>query len=76
MKKHGGDGLLGKGAISGFDLCEKARSRPYNGRGEGVWNFLFSLSTVTPLHDANDYNDGDACMVRIFLYSIVCFQDI
>ena len=26
--------------------------------------FPFSYTTVTPLHDANDHNDGDACMER------------
>ena len=43
MRKHGGDGLLGKGVIFGFDLHEKARSRPYNGRGVcGPFSFPFS----------------------------------
>ncbi len=46
MRKHGGDGLLGKGGISGFDLLEKARSRPHNGRGGGgpFFHFLTQLS--------------------------------
>ena len=36
------------------------------GEGPGFFFFVFSNSTVTPLHDANDCNDG--CMHgRIFL---------
>ena len=66
MRKHGGDGLPGKGGIFGFDLHEKARSRPYNWQGKGtdLFFFLFPNSTdsLLSLHftTANDYNDG--CM--------------
>lgn len=60
MRKHGVDGLLGKGVIFGFDLREKARSRPYNGRG-GVGPIL--LLTQLSLHFTTQMIiTTDACM--------------
>ncbi len=68
--------MLGKGAIFGFDLREKASARPYNGMGGGGPFFLsfFFNSTVTSHHDGTIITT-DACMDGIFLYSIVLLQD-
>ena len=59
-------------------MCEKKHDQLlYNGRGgRGGPCFCF-YSTVTPLHDANDYNDGCMHGTDLSFYSIVClFQDI
>ena len=54
-------------------MCEENHDQPlYKWQGRKRWTF-FSMfySTVTPLHDANDYNDGCMHGTDLSFYSIV-----
>ena len=73
MRKHGGDGLLGKGVIFGFDVARKSMISSSTTAGEEEVDLSsMSYSTVTPLHDANDYNDGCMHGTDLSFYSIAC----
>ena len=69
-RKPGGDGLLAKGEISGFDSREKEADHVSTMAGEGgstsstLFFFLQPYCLSLLLHDANDNNDEDACMER------------
>ena len=81
MRKHGGDGLLGKGETFGFDMRDKAQSRPYNGRDGFNFDFgfffLVFFTTLLSLHFTTQtiITTEMSCMERQpFVYSIVCLQ--
>ena len=78
MRKHGGGGLPGKGVTFGFDVARTSMISSFTMVGEEeVDLFFYVYSTVTPLHDANDYNDGCMHGTDLSFYSMVClFQDI